>query len=138
MKEINTYLNFDGNCDAAMTFYSNCLGAELQMSTMGNSQPNVPENAKDRIMHARILKGGTILLMASDTMPGMPFLAGTNFSISIQCESSTEVDSVFAALAEGGETTMAPADAFWGARFGMLKDKFGIHWMLNYEFPKSA
>jgi PhnB protein len=92
---------------------------------------------KDRIMHARLTKG-SIVLMASDSMPGMPFVQGTNFSVSIQCESREEIDRLFAALSEGGQVAMPLDDAFWGARFGMFKDRFGIHWMLNFEFPKKA
>ena len=73
MKDATTYLIFDGTCRDAMTFYGQCLGAELQLlpfSDMPGGAPN-PE-AKDRIMHARFTKG-PVALMASDNMPGMPF-----------------------------------------------------------------
>src|SRR5262249_13664798 len=97
-----------------------------------------PQEAKDRVMHARLTKGGSILLMASDTMPGAPFQPGTNFSMSIACQSEEEADQLFGALAEGGEGTMPLADMFWGGYFGMLKDRYGIHWMLNDEGPKQG
>jgi PhnB protein len=141
MKEIVTYLNFDGTTREAMTFYAKCLGAALELHTFGDSMPGgMPpgmESAKDRIIHARLTKGSTSLLMASDGMPGMPLQAGNNFSVSVHCESAEEVDRFFAALGEGGKIRMPLQDASWGARFGMLTDKFGIQWMFNFEYPKS-
>lgn len=137
MKEIVTYLNFDGNCREAMQFYAHCLGAELMLSPFSDA-PGTPPEAKDRIMHARLSKGPSALLMASDIQPGMPFQPGTNFSVSIHCESVPEIDKLFSALSEKGKVSMPLQDTFWGARFGMLKDQFGIHWMLNFEYPKQA
>ena len=52
------------------------------------------------------------------------------------CESAEEVDRLFAELSEGGKASMPVADQFWGSRFGMLTDRFGVHWMMNYEYPK--
>lgn len=137
MKEIVTYLTFDGNCREAMTFYSNCLGGNLALTPFSEMPGDHPPEAKDRIMHARISRaGGSPVLMASDTMPGVPFHPGAGFSISIMCESADEIDRLFAALGEGGKVGMPLGDQFWGARFGMLTDKFGIHWMLNFDLPK--
>lgn len=137
MKETNTYLNFDGNCREAMEFYKECLGAELHLMPFADVPCDLPKEAKhaqDRIMHARLANGSTIL-MASDTMPGMPFQPGNNFSVCIQCESLQEIESLFTALGKNGSVTMALQDTFWGARFGMLKDQFGIHWMFNFDKP---
>ena len=139
MKELNTYLIFDGNCGQAMQFYAKCLGAELQMMKFGDMPQacpeGVPEGAKDRIMHARLTRGKAVL-MASDNMPGMPFTQGNNFSISIDCDSPQEADQFFAALGDKGKITMPLQETFWAARFGMLTDKFGINWMFNLNKPQ--
>jgi PhnB protein len=138
MKGTNTYLIFNGNCREAMTFYSKCLGAELFTTTFAEAPgcDNIPPEAKDRIMHAS-LAGGS-LLMASDNMPGMPFLQGDNFSININCESVEETERLFAALSENGKVTMPLQQTFWAQRFAMFTDRFGIHWMLNLENPRPA
>jgi PhnB protein len=136
VKEIVTYLTFDGNCREAMTFYQDCLGADLQLMPFSDMPGSHPPETKDRIMHARLTKAPA-MLMASDTMPGMPLTKGNNFSVSIQCESTEEIDRLFNALAEGGRITMPLGDQFWGARFGMLTDRFDIQWMLNFEYPKT-
>jgi PhnB protein len=135
MKEIVTYLNFDGNCKQAMQFYKQCLGGELHMAPFSEGPGNIPVEAKDRILHAR-LAAGPAILMASDTMPGSPFKQGTNFSICLNPESLAEAEKVFSALAEKGKVTMPLQDTFWGARFGSLTDQFGVNWMVNYEKPK--
>ena len=138
MKGIVTYLNFDGNCREAMQFYAKSLGAELQMSPFSDMPGNPAPETKDRIMHARLAKGSTELLMASDTPPGMPLQPGNNVSVSVHCESVQEIDSLFAAVGQNGSVTMPLQDTFWGARFGMLTDQFGIRWMFNFEHPKKA
>jgi PhnB protein len=116
MKEINAYLIFNGNCREAMTFYQKCLGSELQLITFGDMGGNAPPDSKDRIAHARISKGATVL-MASN------------------CESVQETDKLFASLSEKGKTIQAPQETQWAARFAMFTDQFGTKWMLN--FPKA-
>jgi PhnB protein len=137
MNATNIYLTFDGNCREAMTFYGKCLEAEPNFTTFSAGPPDIAAMAKDapdRILHGE-LKSGPVVLMASDTMPGMPFQAGSNFSISITCDTQAEMERLFAALGESGKVTMAMHDAFWGGRFGMLLDRFGISWMLSYRAP---
>jgi PhnB protein len=137
MKELTTYLMFDGNCRQAMTFYGKCFGADVQILPFSESPCPAPPDAKDRVMHANLRKG-SLSLMASDTMPGMPFQQGNNFSIAIACESVQETDAFFAALGENGKITMPLQETFWAARFGMLTDQFGINWMFNFENPKHS
>jgi PhnB protein len=136
MKEITTYLNFDGNCGEAMKFYERCFGDELFIMPFSEAPCDSPADAKTRIAHASVLKNGKPVLMASDTLPGMPFQAGNNFSVMVQCESSEEVEKLFTAIGEGGKVTMSVQDTFWGARFGMVSDQFGINWMFNFEKPR--
>ena len=76
--------------------------------------------------------------MASDMIESMgpKLIHGNNISISVNAESKEEADKLFNGLAAGGTVTMPLADAFWGAYFGMLKDKFGINWMVNFDYGK--
>lgn len=135
MKEINAYLIFNGNCREAMTFYKKCLGSDLHLITFADMGGNIPPEAKDRIAHARITKGAAVL-MASDNMPGMPFSAGNNYFVCVQCESVQETDQLFAALSEKGNATQPPQETPWAFRFAMFTDQFGINWMLNFEKPR--
>jgi PhnB protein len=135
MKEMNGYLNFDGDTRDAMKFYQRCLGGELLLSPFSEVKMDVPPEAKDRIVHSK-LTAGSFTLMASDLLPGMPFQKGTNFHICLSCESGEETERLYNALGEKGKVTMALQDMFWGARFGMVVDQFGVSWMFNYDKPK--
>jgi PhnB protein len=137
MKSFTAYLNFDGNAREAMTFYQKCLGAELDVQTFGDMGAGGPPGSENRVIHARLTKGGA-MLMASDSMPGQRVVFGNNVHINIDCDSVEEIDRLFDAFGAGGTVSMPLQDTFWGARFGMLTDKFGVQWMFNCELPKKG
>jgi len=135
MKSIHPYLNFDGETRDAMTFYAKCLDAELVIQSFRDSGMESPPGGEDRTIHAMITKGN-VVIMASDTMPGERLVKGNNVWINIDCTDTAEQDKLFAALGEGGTVVMPLADQFWGARFGMLNDRFGLGWMFNCNIQK--
>ena len=135
MKTTNTYLYFDGRCREAMTFYGKCWQAEPTFTPFSAGPPEIcaaAKDAPDRILHSE-LASGSVVLMASDMMPGSRFYLGNNFSLSITCESLPEMERLFHALSEKGKVTLPMHDAFWGGRFGMLDDQFGVSWMLSFR-----
>ncbi|GAC1655121.1 MAG: VOC family protein [Acidobacteriaceae bacterium] len=135
MKVAQVYLNCAGNCREAMEFYAKCLDAtDMQVMTFAQAPADVklPADAGDKILHARLVKGG-VVLMASDCPPGMPLTVGNNFSVSVECNDDEEVTELFEKFAQGGTTIMPPAHTFWGAQFGMLRDRFGVNWMFSHS-----
>jgi len=141
MKQITPHLHFNGNCRAAMEFYKQATGADLFIMPFSEAPGNpawVTAESRDLIMHSALKRGDTLFLMAADNMPGSPFNEGNNISVCIECDSAEEIEALFKSLSAGGEVAMALQDMFWNARFGMIKDKFGIHWMLNYTLPAKA
>ena len=127
---LNPYLTFDSKTAEAMKFYQSVLGGELKMQTFGESgMPTTPED-KDKIIHAD-LKNGDLSFMASDGNKEHPVHMGDNISMSISGDDEAKLTEIFTKLAEGGEIGMPLAKQFWGDTFGMLMDKFGIHWMVN-------
>ena len=136
MKAINPYLNFNGNCREAMQFYSKAIGGELIMQSYSDAGMSKP-GTEDRVIHARLSSGGAAtVIMASDAPADQPVTFGTNNWICIDSDDNTEQDRMFNALSEGGQVVMPLDVMFWGARFGMLKDKFGVCWMFNSEQKK--
>lgn len=121
-------------------FYAEALGKPLgQINRFGEmpSQPGceeMPEEMKNRVMHVSLPLSEECVLMGSDTMQ-QPAVQGTNVAMSLNVQSRQEADEVFGKLSAGGQVTMPLQDTFWGAYFGMWTDKFGIHWMLNYDDP---
>ena len=132
------YLNFRGNCEEALNFYKEALGGEIvQLGRYGASPMNSPAEFKDKVMHAR-LQVGDVLIMASDVMIDPPVNPGDNISLSVECDNDRQLEKVFSNMASGGKITMPLQEQFWGSKFGMLTDKFGIHWMFNCEKKKDG
>jgi PhnB protein len=138
IKNLNPYLNFDGDAARAVKLYESALGAKVETLSRFGDVPDMgsPEN-KDRVMHAVLRLGEQGQIMLSDTMPGMPFVKGTNAYIALHFDDVGDMEKKFNALAEGGKVGMPLNDTFWGARFGMLTDAFGVNWMFNCELKKS-
>jgi PhnB protein len=133
---INPYLNFNGNCAEAMTFYAKVLGGkDLRTMTFRDSPmgAQMPENEKDMVMHARFVVGN-FTLMGSDA-PGGRYNRPQGYAVSIDVDTPEEADRVFGALSDGGNVGMPIAETFWAKRFGMVTDRFGTHWMVNCEKP---
>ena len=137
MIQINPHLHLNGTAREAMNFYKDCFGGELFMQTLGETpMADQMPAAKDKIMHASLTKDGSVLIMAADMMDPSTFKIGDNVTLSINCSSEDEIKTLFSKLSAGGKVTMPLSEQFWGATFGMLTDKFGIDWMLNYQKPK--
>jgi PhnB protein len=127
---LNPYLTFNGKAAEAMKFYHSILGGELTMQTFGESKMGKTPEEKARIIHAA-LKNEALTFMASDSMMDTPAKFGDNISMSISGDDSRWLSGVFEKLSKGGRVDMPLAKQFWGDTFGMVTDKFGIHWMIN-------
>lgn len=134
--QLNAYLNFNGQCEAAFKFYERCLGGKLEaMITHGNSPiaDQVPPTWKDMILHARLVVDGQVL-MGSDSPPER-YEKPRGFAVTVGLGDAATAERVFTALSENGSVTMPIQETFWAIRFGMLVDQFGIPWMVNCEKP---
>jgi PhnB protein len=130
------YLHFDGNCREAIAFYNACLEGVLHIISLPGSDGKPSSNPAEKVMHSQITLNGLLVIQASDSTPSGPPKSGTNFSVSVNCESAGELERAFDALSQGGTVLMALGETPWG-RFGMLTDKFGIQWMLNFAPQQS-
>lgn len=132
--QINPYLNFNGNCEAAFKFYEQCLGGQIVMMLNHGDAPSaehVPAEWHNKIMHARLDLGDRVL-MGSDSPPEH-FEGTKGFYVQLGIDDPADAERVFHTLAENGKVTMPFEQTFWAFRFGMLVDQFGIPWMVNCE-----
>ena len=130
--QVNPYLFYNGNCEAALKFYQKVLGAEIEaMLTYegGPAEMPIPPEWKKKVMHAKISIDGEVI-MASDAYPGH-FHQPQGFSVSLQVEDPADAERRFKALADGGAVNMPFAKTFFSKGFGMCVDQFGIPWMVN-------
>ncbi|CAN5489828.1 VOC family protein [soil metagenome] len=134
MSQINSYLTFSGNCREAMTFYKDCLGGELFIQTIGESPmaDKMPKQMKECILHSTLTKGD-LVLMGSDMVQENGLIKGNAVSLSLNCSSEEEIKNCYNKLASGGNADHPLEDTFWGAIFGDLTDKYGNHWLLNFD-----
>ena len=139
---VNPYLNFDGTTEEAFKFYQTVFGGEVFMQKMSDAPgtEELPENEKNRIMHAAIAFGNGQTLMASDCLPsaGHVLNQGNNNYISIAPDSREEADRLFNGLSAEGKIEMPMEDMFWGDYFGSFVDKFGVCWMINFANPQHS
>lgn len=135
---IHSYLFFPGTCEEAVEFYRTALGAEVQMLMRYSESPEppppgmIPDNWGNKIMHAAFKIGGNLVMASdgggcSDAAP-----AGfAGFAISLSLPDEAAVQKAFAALSAGGQVVMPLGKTFWSPCFGMLKDKYGLDWMVT-------
>lgn len=130
------YIHYPGNAEEALNFYVAALNGSIQqLGRYGDSPMDTDEDWKQKVMHARLVFDGNMIMM-SDSFKGQPVSTDGNVQLSVDVEDTEKLEIVFNKMAEGGTITMPLADTFWGARFGMLKDRFGISWMFNCELKK--
>ena len=132
-----TYVNFAGKCAEAFRFYEKHLGARIgMMMTHGQApdQSKVKPELKDAVLHARLSVAGTELLGAD--IPSAQPMRSAYLSLSV--ESDAEAERIFASLSDGGEIFMPMQDTFFASRFGQLRDRFGLNWMILHERPMAS
>lgn len=134
---VNIYINFDGNCREAVTFYASVFGLEEpKIMTFGEGPTNpeypLPEEAKQRVMHTFLEIAGS-MVMFSDTFPGMSFVQGNNMSLTVVTEDMDSIKVWFEKMKVDGLVTMELQETFWSKCYGSLKDKYGIYWQFSHE-----
>ena len=139
MAAVNPYLIFNGNCEEAFLFYKSVFGGEFpyigKFSDMpaDENSPKLSESDANRVMHVCLPIGETMLMGSDSNEASGAVTFGSNFSVSINTESTEEADRIFNGLSADGNPFMPMNKTFWGAYFGMFVDKFGVHWMVNFD-----
>jgi len=135
--QLNPYLSFDGQCEAAFKLYERCLGGKIECMMTYDSRPAdefpVPPGWSRKILHATLTVGDHVL-MGADTPPDR-YQKPQGFSITLGLDDPAEAERIFNSLAEKGTVQMPLQETFWTVRFGVLTDRFGIPWTINCERP---
>ena len=128
---VQPYLFFDGRCDEALDFYKKTLGATVNMLMRFKESPDqtaCAPGSEEKVMHACFNVGDTAIFASDGMNKGKPNFDG--FSLSVTGKDGAEVETLYNALVDGGEAMMPLAETFFAHKFGMLKDKFGVRWMV--------
>jgi PhnB protein len=145
MPAINPYINFKGNCEEAFNFYKSVFGGEFpHVSRYKDMPPSEGAHASavdgEKIMHMSLPISSETMLMGSDIGGewAQNMTMGDNIQLSVNADNEEEAQRIFQGLAAGGRINMPLEKTFWGALFGMLTDRFGINWMVNYDFNQQG
>ncbi len=132
---IQPYLFFNGRCEEALDFYRSALGAEIvsmmRFSDSPEPHPGLQAGNENKVMHASVRIGETMLMASDGRCDGEPQFGG--FTLAITVPNDAEADRVFDALGQGGKVEMPMTKTFWTSKFGMLEDRFGLGWMISVE-----
>jgi PhnB protein len=131
---MNTYVNFAGTCAEAFRYYDKHLGGRVTMMMTHAESPEpgrLPPEWRDAVLHAQIDIAGTIL-SGADIPAAQPMRSAY---LTLHVDSESDAERIFSALADGGEVFMPLQETFFASRFGQLRDRFGINWMLIRERP---
>lgn len=130
---LNPYLGFRDTAREAMDFYHSVFGGELTSSTFGEFHASEDPAEQDKIMHAMLVTGNDLVIMAADTPNAMDYTPGNNHSISLSGEAADDgaLRGYWDKLSDGGTVTMPLEKAPWGDVFGSCVDRFGVTWLVN-------
>jgi PhnB protein len=132
--QVNPYLSFNGQCEAAFNFYAECFGVPPAAFFRFAGSPmadQVPPDWQNKIMHATLTVGSTALMGAD--APPKDYTPPAGFNMSAVVDTVEDAERVFNAFARGGKVHMPLQQTFWSARFGMVADPFGITWLVQCE-----
>ena len=132
--QLDTYLNYGGNCRQAFEFYAEHLGGRIEMLMTHGEMPGpsqVPPERRNDVLHARMAIGGATLLGAD--VPPERFQPMRSAYLSLSVDSDEEAERLYALLSEGGQIFMKMEETFFAHRFAMLRDRFGTSWMLMHN-----
>jgi PhnB protein len=118
---------------AALKFYKKGLGASETM--------RMPADDGKRILHAEIAVNGARVFVMDDfpehnggkrSTPAA--LRGTPVTLHLEVKNCDA--AVKRAVSAGATLTLAPMDAFWGARYAQVVDPFGHSWSFAHPLKK--
>lgn len=132
VEKITPYLFFSGEAEAAVHHYERTLGAQVEALMRWGDQPGAcPAGKETHVMHAALHIGEAVLLMSDSPSPEPEEKAARGPALAVQVADANDMQKKFNALAEEGTVVDAIHDAFWGDKFGVVRDKFGVTWMFT-------
>ena len=134
MLGIKPYISFKGNCEEAINFYKDKLGAQVLFMQRYGESPMAGKGPDDKIMHCSIKIGDSVIMACDNVFEHQnPTVVGNNITLALGAKDAAESETLFEKMSDGATIVMPIQETFWAERFGMLTDKFGIGWMINCD-----
>ena len=134
-----THLNFRGDARAALAFYQSVFGGQLTIVTYADAHAVQNPAEAEQVMWGQVAAENGFNVMAYDVPSRLKWNAGEiPFFVSVRGADAEEIRGYWEKLAEGAAIVQALAPAGWSPLYGMLKDRFGVTWVLDVEVPYAA
>jgi PhnB protein len=137
---VEPYLSFEGRCEEALEFYKKAIGAEVTMLMRFKDNPDagkagegcpggtMPPDIDNKVMHSSFRVGKSTIMATDGGCNGKGGFAGISLTLAV--DTPAEAEKYFAALSEGGAVNMPLGKTFFSPAFGLVADRFGVHWMV--------
>jgi PhnB protein len=139
MTKINPWINFNGNAEEAFTFYKSIFGGDfkkiIRFKDLASAESPVSDNEAEKLMMITLPIGKDNLLIGND-VPSFMGKVNENENrskISVDADSKEEANTIFDGLSQGGQVEVPMSESPWGTYFGMLRDKYGIEWVVEFS-----
>lgn len=130
--DVTPHLNFRGQAREALTFYREALGGELAVVTYADAHAVQDPAEADQVMWGQVVAASGARVMAYDVPGATAYDAGTiSFFVSLRGDDADEVAALWAGLADGATILQDLGPSGWAPLYGMLRDRFGVTWVLD-------
>jgi len=137
---VTPHLNFQGQARAALAFYHALFGGQLAQVTFADMGSVQDARDAEHIIWGQVAAVDGFRIMACDLATGTPWHAGENASfVSLRAIDAADIERRWEGLADGAHVLRALGPAPWSPLYGMLKDRFGITWVIDVApAPRAA
>lgn len=134
-----THLNFRGTARAALAFYQSVFGGEQAIVSYRDAHQVADATEADQVMWGQVVADNGFRIMAYDVPSRLPHDPGQiPFFVSIRGNDADEIAGLWDKLASGASVIQPLAPSGWAPLYGMLKDRFGVTWVLDVASAYSA
>lgn len=129
-----THLNFRGQAREALSYYQTVFSGEVSLFTYGQAQRAKSPAENELITWGQVLSDAGFHVMAYDVQPERDWSPGTiPFFVSVRGKDAAEIQGYWDKLVEGSTIVEPIGPAGWSPLYGMVKDRFGVTWVLDVE-----
>ena len=133
------HLNFRGDAREALTFYRSVFGGDQIVVTYRDAHAVQDPAEADQVMWGQVSSPEGFRIMAYDAPARLAWNPGESpFFVSVRGADADEVTRYWDRLGDGATVVQPLAPAGWAPLYGMLKDRFGVTWVLDVASRPAA
>jgi PhnB protein len=134
-----THLNFRGDARAALAFYQSVFGGNQLLISYADANNVQDPTEADQIMWGQVAADNGFHIMAYDVPSAKAWNPGEiPYFVSVRGCDANEISGLWERLGDGSTIIQPLAPAAWATLYGMMKDRFGVTWVLDVLTPHTG